>query len=123
MDDSERLNSLGKVSGQGRSEPGTPATLGDAVTQFMNDRVSPRQAKWDAVSQAWDQLLPAELSRHCRLADISGGQLKVVADSPVYMHELQMCSSELLGELRRRCPRARINRIKLALGNLMCDRK
>jgi predicted nucleic acid-binding Zn ribbon protein len=90
--------------------------LGDVAGKLMEQLVSPRQGRFELVARVWDQLLPAELGRHCAVADISGGQLKVLVDSPVYMHELRLCSPELLEQLRRRCPQARIERIKLSIG-------
>jgi len=92
------------------------AKLGDAVKQLMEGWISPQQARCESVSKAWSELLPAGLVRHCKLAEISGGQLKVVADSPLYMHELRLCSRQLLEELQQRCPQAGIKRIKLAIG-------
>lgn len=86
--------------------------LGDAVQQFLAEQVSPRQARFGAVAELWSRLLPAELRRHCEIVDVSDGQLKVSVDSPAYKYELQLCSSELLEELQRQCPRARLTKIK-----------
>jgi predicted nucleic acid-binding Zn ribbon protein len=90
--------------------------LGDALNEFMTSRVSPRQGRFSLIAEAWDQMLPSELCRHCRIVDVSGGRLKVAVDSPSYMYELQLSSSELLEELERRCPGARIEEIKFAIG-------
>ena len=89
--------------------------LGDTVQRFMAEQVSPRQARFGAVAELWGQLLPAELYRHCEIADISGGQLKVRVDSPAYKYELQLCSSELLEELQQQCPKARLTEIKFVV--------
>jgi hypothetical protein len=78
----------------------------------MTEQISPRQARFGQVAEAWSQLLPAELGGHCEIVDISGGQLKVQVDSPSHMYELQLCSSELLEELQQDCPKARLTRIK-----------
>jgi hypothetical protein len=64
----------------------------------------------------WQQLLPAELCHHCKIVDVSGGELKVVVDSPSYATELRWCSSELVGEFKRRCPGARVRRITFTVG-------
>jgi hypothetical protein len=93
-----------------------PVRLGDAVQQFLDEQVSPRQARFGAVAELWCQLLPAELCRHCEIVDISGGQLKVRVDSPAYKYELQLCSSELLEELQKQCPRVRLTKIKFVVG-------
>jgi hypothetical protein len=82
----------------------------------MENRISPQQAKFGPIAEFWNQLLPEELRRHCKIADISGGQLKVLVDLPAYTYELQLCSSELLSELKRQCPRANIKKIKFVVG-------
>ena len=92
--------------------------LGDTVQQFMESRILPQQARFGAIADLWSQLLPVELRRHCKLADISGGQLKVLVDSPAYLYELQLCSSQLLEEFQQQCPRARIEKIKFTVGLL-----
>jgi len=94
----------------------TTVVLGDVLNGFMEKRVSPQQSRFGLIVEAWNQLLPAELCRHCRIDGISGGRLKVLADSPSYMYELQLLSSELLEELGRQYPAARIQEIKIAVG-------
>ena len=90
--------------------------LGDIAERLMNRRISPRQAKFGVVIEAWGQLLPAELREHCKIASVSSGQVRVVADSPSYVHELRLCSSELLEQIQRQCPAARIKKIKVGVG-------
>ena len=89
--------------------------LGDVVRELMDNQISPRQAQVCSVEEFWVSALPAELSRHCKIADISGGKLTVAVDSPSYMYELQLASCELLKELRRQCPRVPVEKIKLVL--------
>jgi len=118
MDDTGQLRNPGRVGVEGPTKPKSNGItmLGDVAKRLMEGRVSPRQASFVSIARLWSQLLPAELYRHCRLVDISGGQLKVLADSPSYMHELRLCSSQLLKELQRQCPQARIKKIKFAIG-------
>jgi len=89
--------------------------VGEVVEQLMDRRISPRQARLALVVELWGRLLPTELGRHCEVADVSGGQLKVRVDSPAYASELRLCCSELLGELQRQCPRAKIKEIRFVL--------
>ncbi|KPJ66005.1 MAG: hypothetical protein AMJ43_09455 [Coxiella sp. DG_40] len=100
-----------------RAEPSfqTPAKLGDMIREIMNQWISPQQVKFDSVVRLWSELLPEELRQHCRIMDISAGRLKVLVDSPSYMYDLQLRSSVILAELRRRCKQARIKSIKIAL--------
>ncbi len=99
-----------------RRKPDRTKRLGDVVEQFMENQVSPRQVRFGQIARVWSELLPAELGEHCRISGISKGQLEVLTDSPSYMYELQLCSSELLEELQQRCPRFRITKIKFVVG-------
>jgi hypothetical protein len=98
-----------------KQKPDRTVRLGDVVQQLLADQISPRQARFDAVAEMWNQILPAELCRHCEIVDISGGQLKVQVDSPAYKYELQLCSSELLEDLQQQCPKARLTKIKFVV--------
>jgi hypothetical protein len=81
----------------------------------MAGQVSPRQAKYGAVVELWQRILPLELRRHCEITDISGGQLTVRVDSPSYKYELHLCGSEILKELQRQCPKLRLTKIKFVV--------
>ena len=95
--------------------PDRTVRIGDAAQKFFGEQVSPRQAKYGAVIEVWRQILPAELSQHCEIVEISGGQLTVQVDSPSYKYELRLCSSGLLRELQQQCPKARLTKIKFVI--------
>ena len=95
---------------------GGEVKLGHVVRQVLQDQISPRQGRFSAVIEAWQQLVPVEFACHCKLVDLTAGVLKVMVDSPSYMYELQLCRSVLLSELQRECPHARIREIELAVG-------
>jgi len=116
MDEDQQLRNI--IRWRTKSNSNRTAKLGDAVKQLMENRISPQQARFGPIAELWSQLLPAELCRHCKLADLSGGQLKVLVDSPTHLYELQLCSSQLLEELQQQCPRARIKKIKFVIGLL-----
>jgi predicted nucleic acid-binding Zn ribbon protein len=113
MDDIERLQNTLDYR-RARKSYGA-VSLGRVAQQLLAERISPQQARFSQVDEVWRELLPAELHRHCEIVGISGGQLDVQVDSPSYVYELQMCRSELLTELQRQCPRARLTRIKFTL--------
>jgi predicted nucleic acid-binding Zn ribbon protein len=104
--------SCSKTSSPKRQEA---ARLGDVVRELMDNQISQRQKELSSVEEVWQSALPAGLSRHCRIAGISGGKITVAADSPSYMYELQLASFEILKELRRQCPRVPVEKIKLVL--------
>ena len=90
--------------------------LGEVVQRVMDEQISPRRSRLVAVAHIWREMLPSELCRHCEIVDVSGGQLKVRVDSPSYMYELQLCSSELLEEMQRQYPQARLKSVKFVVG-------
>jgi hypothetical protein len=90
-------------------------SLGEVARQLMAEQISPRQARLSEVADLWGRLLPSSLHEHCEIVDISSGRLKVEVDSPSYVYELQLCSEELLEELQRQCPGARVTRIKFVV--------
>jgi predicted nucleic acid-binding Zn ribbon protein len=118
MDGTEQLRATFAAKQKRRTGPDTSRTvrLGEVVGRLVEQRISPRQNVFETVAEAWQRLLPAELGRHCKLDDIAGGQVKVLVDSPVYLHELRLCAPQLTAELQRQCPGARIRAIKFAIG-------
>lgn len=116
MDEDEQLYNT--VRWRAKSNSSKAKHLGEVVKQLMENRISPQQARFAKVIELWSCLLPAELRRHCKLADISAGQLKVLVDSSTHLYELQLCSSQLLKEVQLQCPKARIKEIKFAIGVL-----
>ena len=92
--------------------------LGDMVRRLLEEQICVRRTKLASVAEAWARLLPVGLGQHCHLEEISGGQLKVLVDSPPYMHELRLCSTDLLREIQKQCPQARIKKIKFMVGPL-----
>jgi hypothetical protein len=113
MEYSERFQS--KTIGSAKPKKDTVVRLDSAAQELIDNQILPQQTIFDSVNKLWEQLLPNELAQHCRISDITGGHLKVIVDSPSYMHELRLCSIELLKELQQRCSRARIKKIKLIL--------
>jgi hypothetical protein len=88
--------------------------MGDAAATWVAG-LAPQPVRYGSVAAAWDDLLPAGLRVHCRIDAIRGGCLKVAVDGPCYLYELQLCKEELLGELQRACPGARVSRIDVAI--------
>ncbi len=115
MGEGEELRRI--VSLRTKSQPNRTDKLGDVVKELMDKRISPRHTIFSSVVESWEQLLPSELGSHCEIVDISGGCLKVAADSPSYTYELRLCSRQILKELQRQCPRARIRKIEFVVTN------
>ena len=87
--------------------------IGQAAEQFFAGQIMPQHRKYGDVLEIWEQVLPEELSRHCEIVDISYGSISVRVDSPSYKYELHLCSQDILRELQKECPKARLTKIKL----------
>ena len=75
--------------------PAAEAALADETGATL------RRALWlDALDQQLRPLLPPGLAPHCRLANVSGGQLVLVTDSPVWRARLRLAEAELLDAAR-----------------------
>jgi len=88
--------------------------MGDITSAFV-ERLRPVHSQYDSISEAWENLLPGGLQRHCRIGAINNGCLKVMADGSSYMYELQLCKAVLLRELQHLCPAARVRRIEVGM--------
>jgi hypothetical protein len=92
-------------------------SIGQLAKQFLGEQVSPKQSVYAEVIDVWNEMLPAELAEHCRITDITAGQITVAVDSPSYRYELNLCSPELLKELQTQCPGSRLKKIRFSLLN------
>jgi len=92
------------------------AKLSDVLAVLMDNKIAPQQERFSSAYEIWQQLLPPELSEHCRIDTISNGQLRVLVDSPSYMYQIQLCRSDILAGLKSHCPQFRITRLKLSVG-------
>jgi predicted nucleic acid-binding Zn ribbon protein len=115
MDETRQLCSLDRILTKRRRAIKCAQPLSHSLSKLMDRRIKPRHKRFGPVIELWQQLLPTELSEHSRVDGILGGQLKVLVDSPSHMHELRLCSSQLLEQLQQYCPQARIKDIKFVI--------
>ena len=111
MEEIERIEQA--VKGRQRKRYDRFIGIGQAAEQFITGQVLPKQKKYGDVVEVWEQVLPEELSKHCKIVDVSGGSLSVKVDSPSHKYELRLCSPVILKELQKECPRAKLTKIKL----------
>ncbi len=106
---------FGRISRQKTEQTEVTFRIGQAVQQFLGEQVSPKQSVYAEVIDVWSEILPAELAEHCRITDITAGQITVAVDSPSYRYELNLCSAELLKELQMQCPGLRLKKIRFSV--------
>jgi hypothetical protein len=93
-----------------------PVRLADSIQQLMKQRIQPMRKVYINLTECWDELLPEELKKRCRILQIMNGNPKVQADSPSYLYELKLSSNEILEKLQSCCPGARIKKIDFVVG-------
>ena len=113
IDSDEQLRN---ITNRKKPKDYSPARLGPLLEQYITEQVSPKYRQFSTVEGAWLQVVPEELAPHCRCEDVSGGQLRIVVDSPAYMYKLQTISGELLEKLEQICRRPNIRKLKFVPG-------
>ncbi len=103
---------LQRVCGHRRPAYRSTPLLADVVDTYIKRRLG-QLRKNASVVDVWRELLPEELYEHSSIAGISGGVVQVEVDPGPYMHEFQLLSSELSGQLQRLCRSAGVRRIAL----------
>jgi len=107
----KQVNSSKRTNNNFRNAPFETVRLADSIKQLMQQRIQPARRVCVDVTGCWNNLLPDGLRKHCRIVQISKGNLKVQADSPSYLYELKLSGSEILEHMQSCCPRARIKKI------------
>jgi predicted nucleic acid-binding Zn ribbon protein len=116
MDADEFL--LSRVKWQPRIRRDKTEKLSDTVQRLMDSRISPARTKLRPVIELWNQMLSADMQKHCRIAGLKGRVLEVTTDSPSYGHELRLCSEELIREIQQNCPASKVEKIKFVIGRI-----
>ena len=109
---SGRSHGLGQEAGGRRRREA--CAIGDALGGFV-ERLGPAPVEGGTVAEVLPRVLPPGLRNKCRVAAVSDGCVKVVADGSSYLYELRLCKAGLLEELRRLCPEARLRRIEVGM--------
>jgi len=111
MDPLERAIRSARIQ---RRRPGDSATrLADMLGALMSVVLEPGHERFSVLAEAWEHVLPPEMLEHCKVAGLADGRLTVAVAGSAHRYEMQMRSAELLAELKRRCPAARLKKIEL----------
>jgi len=90
------------------------SAIGDLLAGFV-ERLGPEPTQYGTVAEVLPEVLPLGLRERCRVAAVSGGCVKLVAEGSSYVYELQLCKADLLEELQRLCPAAHLRRIEVRM--------
>ena len=95
-----------------------PARISEVLAKFIEPGpagIARRYETAENIRLLWSQLLPPALAQSCRIVDLSQGILTVEADSPSFLYELRISSTELVRHLKAGCPSAKVRAIKVVL--------
>ena len=95
-----------------------PAGLADVLSRYIRHQISPRRGQFASALEVWNDMVPERLRQHCKLAGISGDELKVIVDSPPYMYELRLLRGELKRQLAYRCRNRPVKKISFTIGTI-----
>lgn len=90
----------------------TSSRLGDEMFAYFEQR-SRTFEKNSTIIDAWQEIVPPDMQRVCRLDKCVGNTLYVQVMPGVYMHQVQMLTAEWIDQLRQRCPRCGITKMRL----------
>ena len=116
MDEFENQHLTNLVNWRKKNTRRQPAPLADSLTEIMEKNISPNQSVYQVVSDFFQQVLPPQLLSHCKIADVQARRVKIIVDSPVYLHEFRLISNDLLQQLQNSCPQAKIKDMKFTIG-------
>jgi predicted nucleic acid-binding Zn ribbon protein len=97
-----------------------PEPLANLVGRFLQSR-SADLKKAAGVVDAWDNIIPEELRRCCRLGSVQNGVLSIEVPAGPYLYRMKTLSAELLDRFQRACPSARIQKIRFLPSTLPAE--
>ena len=116
MNDEQRLHNLGNLAKWRKSKRiDRTVRLSSALGKILDSRLTRQHAAGGSVAEKWAALLPPELAARSRPVGLEAGKLKIKVDSAAYLYEMRLCKSELLSQLKRECPGAKIKDINFVI--------
>lgn len=78
-----------------------PKRVGEALERLLGTLEVPPTDVLTTVFARWEEVVGAEVARHCRPAAVEGDRLVVVATSPVWASEFQWLSEQVLDRINQ----------------------
>lgn len=72
-----------------------PELIGDVLDEVVRDRRWGERLRGSRVFDRWEQVVGADLARHCRPVRLAGGVLTVAASSPRWATQLRYLTGQL----------------------------
>ena len=80
---------------------GEPVGIGDALERVLGSMGAPPPDLLATVFAHWEEVVGAEVARHCRPVAVHRDRLEVVASDPVWASEVQWLGTEVLARINQ----------------------
>jgi predicted nucleic acid-binding Zn ribbon protein len=90
--------------------------LGEVVNRYIAEALNPQHETAAKVAAAWQEVVPAAMAGHCRLAEVSRGTARILVSSPSYLHQLRLMEAQLLAGLQQKAGRKAVRGIRFQIG-------
>lgn len=101
-----------------RSYARRPKAIGDVVAQLLTKRGYGRLAANEQLAEAWAAAAGSQLSAASRPGKLSRGTLEVTVANSTMMQEFTFHRQQILAELGRTLPEAKIRNLRFRVGTL-----
>lgn len=96
-----------------RRIPGGPQPLGDLLDQLLADRRWKERMRSAALFARWEEVVGADLARHCQPVRLVGGVLVVSASSPSWATQLQYLTATLKLQVNKALGEPLVERVEI----------
>ena len=90
---------------------GEPIRLTDALERVLGSLDAPPADLLATVFRRWEEVVGAEVARHCRPAAIEDGRLVVLASDSVWASEVQWLANEVLDRINKMSATGRLESV------------
>ena len=78
-----------------------PVHISDILARMKQTTVLGKNLEQAKIWEHWEKLIGKHLAAHCRPHSIKDGQLRIIVESPVWMHKLSYLKWDLLLRINR----------------------
>lgn len=90
-----------------------PIELGDALERVLGSLGAPSADLLTTVFQRWEEVVGAEVARHCRPAAVEGGRLVVLASDPAWASEVRWLADEVVARVNELSSTDRLSSVEV----------
>lgn len=94
-----------------------PEHIGDILAAMQTKSALGKHLEHAKIWEQWERLAGAHLAKHCKPHSVKKGQLRILVESPVWMHKLGYLKWDLLRRINRMAGKELVNDIFMTLAS------